>query len=536
MIRSIALMLCLTLALPAAAELRASLSRSQIQEGESVELTLEQDRSANTRPDLEPLKQNFEILATRQLNRLSTANGSTQISTHWVIELMPKGTGQLPIAPIRVGDQYSPALTLEVTPVSPTEAGQNAPVFVRSSLERDSVYVQAQAVLTVRIYHRIALFDDSRLSDLSLDQARIEPLSEPRSFEQQIDGQRYGVWELRYALYPQSSGELQIAPQVFNASTVDERAGFLGARQGKRITLRSNALTLKVKPRPPEFPADAPWLAASNLTLSEAWTPAPDQAKQGEALTRHLLIKADGLPAAQLPNPAPSEITGLKIYPAPAKQHDQRDEQGLHGSLEQSQALVPSHSGSITLPAVRVWWWNTQEDRLERAELPERTLQVASNPQFEAEQSAPQPADDHAPRALLWPWQLATALLSLTSALGFALWWRARRLPAVLASASSGPSPRTLLDDMRRACQANDSQATRQALDAWARQQPETLAAIAARHLPLSAALDGLNGALYSESGQHWQGEELWKAVRQLPPLEVEQPASDSPLPPLYPR
>jgi hypothetical protein len=102
--------------------------------------------------------------------------------------------------------------------------------------------------------------------------------------------------------------------------------------------------------------------------------------------------------------------------------------------------------------------------------------------------------------------------------------------------APAGPSPRTLLDDLRRACQANDPHATRQALDAWARQQPETLAEMAARFDPLSVALDDLNGALYSESGQHWQGETLWQAFQALPPST--QPVQQEPgsLPPLYPR
>ena len=105
-------------------------------------------------------------------------------------------------------------------------------------------------------------------------------------------------------------------------------------------------------------------------------------------------------------------------------------------------------------------------------------------------------------------------------------------------AAQTGPSPRSLLDDLKRASLANDPQATRQALDAWARQQPETLADMAARFVPLSDALDGLNGALYSETGQYWQGEELWKAIRSIPATEREQDAASEPssLPPLYPK
>jgi len=55
--------------------------------------------------------------------------------------------------------------------------------------------------------------------------------------------------------------------------------------------------------------------------------------------------------------------------------------------------------------------------------------------------------------------------------------------------------------------------------------------------VPLSDALDGLNGALYSETGQHWQGEDLWRAIRTIPTAErVHDPVGDSGLPPLYPK
>ncbi|MNP78072.1 hypothetical protein D3C76_1756130 [compost metagenome] len=61
---------------------------------------------------------------------------------------------------------------------------------------------------------------------------------------------------------------------------------------------------------------------------------------------------------------------------------------------------------------------------------------------------------------------------------------------------------------------------------------------MAARFVPLSDALDGLNGALYSETGHSWQGEDLWRAIRTLPAIETPEGATQesSSLPPLYPR
>ena len=183
-------------------------------------------------------------------------------------------------------------------------------------------------------------------------------------------------------------------------------------------------------------------------------------------------------------------------------------------------------------------WWNTFEDHLERSSLPARTLHVAANPSLVVDTPAgASPIDAGADSEALWRWKLSTLILACTTLLGFGLWWRGRWQPAVARVAQTGPSPRTVLDDLKRACQANDSHATRQALDAWARQQPETLADMAARFVPLSNALDGLNGALYSETGQYWQGDELWRVIKAIPITErVQDPAGDSGLPPLYPK
>ncbi|MCC0545650.1 protein BatD, partial [Pseudomonas aeruginosa] len=254
--------------------------------------------------------------------------------------------------------------------------------------------------------------------------------------------------------------------------------------------------------------------------------------------TRNVLLKVEGLSGTQLPPLPLPDVQGLRRYPDQPQLADQSTDQGLIGSREEREALVPEQAGRIELPALEVVWWNTREDRLERTSLPPRTLEVAAAPQAEAEPPAAALPLGERLEPTLWPWQLATAVLALTTLLGFGLWWRARQLPAVIRAAANGPSSRSLLDELRRACLANDPQATRQALDAWARQQPDTLADMAARFVPLSDALDGLNGALYSESGHSWQGEDLWRAIRALPTTE-QAPAGavdNGGLPPLYPR
>ena len=527
-----------------AAELVASVDRSRLNSGETVELTLEtSDVTQFGKPDLTPLEPLFEVRGTRQVNQLNTLNGDTQATTRWIITLLPRQNGSVVIPSLQLGEAQSQPITVQVIESQAQDSGNAlAPVFIETNLDQNSVYVQAQAILTLRIYHSVALYDDSSLTPLQIPDARIEQLGESRTYEKAINGLRHGVIEMRYAIYPQHSGVLTIPAQMFSATPVDTQSSQdatpQGSKPGKLMRVKSAEIPLTVKAKPATYPADVPWLPARSLSLSESWSPDPDHAQVGYSLTRSLTLNAEGLASSQLPPLPATEINGLRRYPDQPVLGNQSSDRGLIGSREDREALVPTHTGNIDLPSVEVVWWNTFEDHLEHSSLPARTLQVASNPSLIVDTPAGSPqAMSGASNETLWWWKLSTVLLACTTLLGFGLWWRARWQPAILRAAQTGPSPRTLLDDLKRACQANDTHATRQALDAWARQQPETLADMAARFVPLSDALDGLNGALYSETGQYWQGEDLWRAIRAIPTAEgVQDLVGDTGLPPLYPK
>lgn len=540
MIRWMTLMFVLLVGLPShAATLVARVDRTELSLDETVELTLETaDATAFGKPDLQPLDSLFKVSGTRQNNQLSGSNGEARALTQWQVTLQPRQTGYVVIPPLRLGEAHSEPITLHVTESSASAADLLAPIFIDASLDQEVAYVQAQVVLTLRIYHSVSLYDDSTLSPLQMGDALVERLGEPRTYEKDINGVRHGVIEIRYAIFPQKSGELTIPAQLFSATTVAPAAGDrYGSRFGRSTQVKSPTIPLMVKPKPTNYPADAPWLPARGLTLVEAWSPEPGEAQLGEALTHSVMLKANGLTSSQLPPIEATRIPGLRSYPDQPSLHNEITADGISGSIEQREALVATRAGDFQLQAIELVWWNTLEDRLERTVLPARSLQIADNP--ELQQPVIEPADVSEQRdvARLWPWQLSSALLALTTLIGFGLWLHARSQPAVVRAAQSGPTPRSLLDDLKRACMANDTQATRQALDAWARQQPETLADMAARFQPLSEALDGLNGALYSETGQRWQGDALWQAIQSLPASQATEDGQETgTLPPLYPR
>lgn len=417
----------------------------------------------------------------------------------------------------------------------PAEPGSQS-VIIEAHLSSQQAWELAEVQLTLRILHSIPLYDDTRLQLSQTEDLRIEKLGEPRNYETRINDQRHGVIEQRYALFPQRSGHFALPLLQFTATAlISEHEG--EPARPRRIQLSSPPLALEVRQRPADYPAGHEWLPASSLDISERWTPEPLQVHIGDSLTRHLRIQASGITASLLPEPG--QLTGsgpVRPYREPPVLQDTASASGLQASREDNVALVFTEAGKVELPAIELPWWNTRANRLEWARLPARTIEVLPDPLRSGQHLQTRPLallDEPAP-VLLWPWQLATLLLGCTSLLGFGLWLRARR-PAGNSRPAAGPSQRSLLDELRRQCQANDPQASRQALDAWARQQPETLAQMAARDIALSDALDELNACLYAQTAGSWDGHGLWLAVtRLLSSNRQGNPEADS-LPPLYP-
>lgn len=533
MIRLLLLLMVLLAQQGFAQALSARVDRQSLSLEDTLELTLESPAHTQFgKPDLSALTQDFEILSTRQINQLSNGTGTASTHSAWLISLKPKRSGSLTLAPLTIGELSSPALTVEVS--EQTTAIPKQALYLEASLDQQEVYVQAQTILTVRVYHSVPLYDDSQLSPLEIKDVRVETLGQARTYEQTINEVLYGVIETRYALFAQKSGQLSVIPPTFSATPADLSQGI--NRPGTTLSISGQALPLVVKAKPASYPADALWLPAKALTLIEQLNPEPDAIQVGDSITREVQLIADGLPAVALPELSLNLPPQLKHYPDQPQLLDQKHPTGVRGERRESEVWVATRPGEVTLAPLTLNWWNTQTDQLETLTLAPRTLRVNDEQQTTVEPAPVQaPAIVHPTK--LWPWQLATAVLLLTNIISLTLWWLARKQPAV-RSVQTGPSPRTLLDDVRKACHSNDPSATRQALDAWARQQPETLAEMAARDQALSHALDELNGALYAKTAQLWDGQALWQAVRTLPPRALDENAQqeNSSLPPLYPR
>ncbi|WP_246237503.1 BatD family protein [Caldichromatium japonicum] len=586
--------------------------RQRLARDEVLELILSAEGEVRAEPDFGPLKQDFELLGQTQSEVTKIINGRISHRNQWRLRLAPKRAGHLTIPPIQVGREQGPSIAIEVTertlkglPSIQTQ-GEPAPLFVTAEVETTQPYVQQPIEYRARVYYRQPP-QRATLSEPEAEGALIQRLGEDRAYDETYRGQGYRVIERRYRMIPQRSGELRIRSPRLEAVVADPNQTALPdldrlfgqlvpdlsalAPPGRRVVERAEDLVLAVRPRP--LGATGHWLPATSVQLNEEWTPQPSSLRLGEPITRTLTLTAEGTTAAQLPDLELGAIPGLQVYPDRPQAEDLA--QGSRPAAVKTFrfALVPTQPGTLTLPEIRVPWWDTQDDRARAVVIPARTLQVVG-PSPTSGQSAGvqtggkagQQAEDRAQAQYadaqsrdtethparqsalggIWPW--VSLLLGLGWLATLWVWQRERRKsrgPQVASShgpqgASSQtnqaggalrtPQSATAEQEARKArsaihtaCLANDPRATRAALLAWGRLHwpdapPVGLDALAERlgNPELRPLLRAIDGAIYAPPGQEWEGSSAWERLAPYLGMPAEQDHEpDSPLPRLYP-
>jgi hypothetical protein len=362
-----ALMLGVLLAgLPVAAgaEVRARIEPRIIDELETARLVLRTTGTAIRTLDLTALANDFEVLGTQTASQYQSMNGVVEAWVEYQITLRPTRAGEITIPPIEIDGERSQPVTLEVRGIDPAlRAAIDGMVFFELEVTRNPVYVRGETVLVRRLYYSA---QTQIYSDLpgppELADALVMPIGETRSSSVDRNGQRYGVIEQRFAIFPERAGTLTVPPISLTSSVrlqIDGRVRRTGAR------VSSQALPIEVLPIPPEYPPDAPWLPATSLTLADTWSPEQARYAVGEPLQRTVDIRVEGnLAAAIAPLDDALPDTSFRQYPEPAVLADDRGGPSVVGRRTTEYAIIPTAPGSVALPELSVVWWDVDERRV----------------------------------------------------------------------------------------------------------------------------------------------------------------------------
>lgn len=473
----------------------AEIDRQFIGFGETVQLVVRSDqRSQGVSPDTQMLDKDFDILSTSQNTRQSIINGKREISNEWLYTLAPKREGRLIVPSIALAGERTQPLVVNVGPASQTSA--DAAVFIKAELDQTQVYVQQQALLTLRVYHAVALGRGANLSEPNIPDAIVKKLQDSE-YQTRIEGREYRVFEQKFAIFPQRSGALEIPPSILTATIPTRRS----SRQlldpfgnnGQTIRLLTEGKTLEVLPQDTRYTGEH-WLPANKVMILNDWNGADTTIKLGDSLTRTVTVIADGLLGAQIPPLPLPEVSGLKIYPDQAVVSDGEGDK-IMGSSTQSYAIIATQPGQFTLPEQTLRWWDSQAQQTRTATLPKQVLTVLpasleppvnspAVPIIDLPSTPASPADDASNIVLpsppstatqSWFWWILTGVITalwlISSLLALRFYRQAKSVDTQHHDNNVVTPPAATRAAVIDACKSGNSQATLEALSRWVRHE-----------------------------------------------------------------
>ena len=532
-------------ALNVEAAVTASIDRADVEINESFTLKVLVDSGVDVEPDASALETDFFVGQRSQLSNTTIVNGQISRSRTWTYVLMPRRAGDLVIPPVVVGSEQSNPLYIVVAPQSKALPGE-ADIFVSTEVDYAESYVQAQILYTVKVYRSVAT-RQPRLSEPQFSgvEVLIELAGEERNYESILNGKSYNVVERVYALFPQESGELSVAPARFEARVLRN-----GRITGRKV-FESEPLTVAVKPIPAP-PADFPnaaWLPAKSLDLSEVWSREPETLPAGEPITRHVTVTALGQLSTQIPVIDPVASDGVKIYPDKPELRVSAEPEGIRATRKDQYAMIGVRAGVVELPALHLPWWNIDQGEWQVASLPSRSLTIlpsgeaALPPIVEPQIEMPFDAQTITVESSFWR-RISEGLIALWLLTVLAWWWsrRPEKKPKEREPPPIHKQQAKFLKAARKAAHAEDAATVKAALLSWGRLQwpkdwPRSIGDLALRVSdPLATELNTLCSSSYGPNGESWNGKDLAKALRSFAVRagDDEDEVKDD-LPPLMP-
>jgi len=388
--RVVPILVCLSLTtgVAAAAGLTAAVDRSEASRGDQVLLTITLTGESRDlpAPDL-PAIAGVTVSRGGTSQNFQMINGAVSTSVAWTYYLRIDGDQdvQVPAFEVEVDGEKvsSKAITIRVvdkgtegsgglgrthaTSSTGTDAGAPGPGddhFVTLTVDRDTAYVGEQVVLIFR-YHANPYargLDRPQYTPPRTEGFWREDLPPNRNYQDVIDGQRYEITEIRYALFPTRPGVLTIEPARVTIPA-DPFADFFSSRRRRSRSapreLSTGTVEIMVQALPLPRPAGFSGLVSRQVDLTA--TVNLDTVPRGEPVSLSLSLGADGSlkSISELSWQAPENV---QSHEAGGGLDTRKDHGRMFSRLTQERVLIPLEEGPLDLPPVEVVYFDPSSD------------------------------------------------------------------------------------------------------------------------------------------------------------------------------
>lgn len=411
----------------AMAEPQITVSPQTVSYGDRVQLVLSDDKPIQNLPDLSSLQNDFVIRGQQQMESTSVVNGVKTENHQLILSLFPKRKGALEIGPFDWNGKMFPKQTLTVaeqtqmpsngptsdnaqsaTQGSVSETAQktaqnqqaetNKRVFEAvARIEPQQIYEGESAVYTIRLSENIGL-TQAQIQTPNNAQYTLTPFGQDKMEKTMLNGEPVRSYERAFLLTPDSVGTFELTGGVLGL-VPDMRAqrqripqafgmfpDFFGeddffnqafGTPQKEVYAGTNTATLTVKPKPADW--SGWWLPSRDVQLKELTNLKETEiVTLGTPIERHVQLSVLGVDGNKLPLLTQPVSHGIQAYANPDKRTVIETEKGPVGIEEITFVIVPTETGDITIPAIRVKWFNTVTEQVAVAEVPARTITVVA--------------------------------------------------------------------------------------------------------------------------------------------------------------
>lgn len=385
----------------------ASVNKTLLDVEDTLILTLTVAGTQNVQPPEIPAIEGFNLLYGPSIaTQTSIINGEVTTSRSFEYGFSPSKEGTFTIPAVEVlykGRRYkSDPITVEVqkgiarqepgreaqegeeaaAPKGPTDAEIAQRLFVELSVDKTEAVLNEQIILTFRFYRSLAV-DDLNYLPPSTQGFLEEELGKQKNYRKVINGIEYEVIELKKALFPVTTGRLEITPAKLTCNLImrapsqqrrrsgsifDEFFGdpfsdsFFGGRYVKRpVAMASKPVTIEVKPLPAEEKPPTFDGAVGEFDLeAEA---KPREVSVGDPITLQMKIKGRGnLQGIKAPTLL-VDLSLFKTYEPEGKTQILDRESGIAGEKVFEKVLIPNDEKIREIPAVEFSYFDPTERR-----------------------------------------------------------------------------------------------------------------------------------------------------------------------------
>jgi len=362
----------------AAPQVSATVSDTQVVKGDLFILTVTINDSDNDyQLDTRPLEEFFTVYRPSQSKRSEYINGDFSQQTTWQIRLQAKKLGSVTIPSLNIGNLNTAAIEINVLEIPPQDQNdtQQRGVFIENSIDKTDVYIGQSFIFTTKLYFSKDS-NELALADPKFEGADISVFGKDSNKQTVRNGIRYNVITRQYKITATQAGQFEIDSPLLTGTLrkVVSVSDWQNRVIAQPINARGERLTINIKAIPESYEGE--WLVTDDLRLFEDIDLSTQSYKVGEPITRSITLQIASIDKDKLPSIQLNYPQSLRVYPDQDQLSEGQADGLTYGVRNIRHAIIAEQEGTLTLPEIKLNWFNSRTNQAETAILPAQELTI----------------------------------------------------------------------------------------------------------------------------------------------------------------